>query len=355
MKKTRAVLCVVISLALLLSCTAASSAKGGETANVSINVKKPNYLPGDTVETTLSISTNYNAIAMRWFVLYSKSVFELDGENGNFTVTDGFESVGGSVSYNVSGSVSYPSGYSSDDYGIVLIQWVGGGENLAVFNHPQPLECFRFSLKVKEDAQQNAVGEIFIPDNSSYYNAALEDANNASTYYKAEGLVCTFSGASVAVRDSAAPQLLPAENTDTVIDNERKIVYGFTGGISGEDDILNYVQAVGDDASLEIESTPQGYGTGTVIKLLQNGETVAGYTVIYLGDATGDAVVDESDIVMIDLYNAMMFMPDENTPSFIGMDSTMDGVVDEADFVLVDLSIAYMGEIDQVNGGIIFY
>lgn len=355
MKKARAAVCVVLSLVLILSFSLVSVAKGGETADVVISTDKSSYESGDNAVVTVSVATNYNCIAMRWFVLYSKSVFEVDASNGNFGVTEGFDSVGGSTVFNLTGNVSYPQGYSSDEYGIVLIQWVGGGENLAVFNHPQLLDCFKFFLKVREDAPENAVGEIFIPDNSSYYNVALDDANDASTYYKANGLVCTFEGANVAVKGSVEPQLLPVDGTDTVIDDTRKIVYGFTNGINGADDILNYVCAVGDGTTIEIDETEQGCGTGTVIRLVQNGVTVDSYTVIYLGDATGDAVVDESDIVLIDLYNAMMYMPDETEPVFAGMDSTLDGVVDEADFVLVDLSVAYMGEIDQVNGGIIFY
>lgn len=48
-------------------------------------------------------------------------------------------------------------------------------------------------------------------------------------------------------------------------------------------------------------------------------------------------------------------MPEEGTPEFLGMDCNKDGVVDESDIVLIDLVNAFMGEIDQVNGGIVFY
>ena len=55
-------------------------------------------------------------------------------------------------------------------------------------------------------------------------------------------------------------------------------------------------------------------------------------------------------------YRRTVFaMPEEGTPEFLGMDCNKDGVVDESDIVLIDLVNAFMGEIDQVNGGIVFY
>lgn len=355
MKSIRAALSVILCLVLLVSFSTVSYAKGDETMTVSIKTEKSFIEPGENVEATVSISSNYNAVAMRWFVLYSKSVFELAGTDGNFSMTDEFENVGGSVTCNSSGNVSYPEGYSSDEYGVILIQWVGGGENLSVFNQPQALDCFTFSLEVKDGVEDGTVGRIFIPDNSSYYNAALEDANDASTYYKAKDLVCTFVGSEITTGTPAAPQLLAAEGTDTVIDAEGKIIYGFNGGIGTVEDILACVTAIGNNAAVEIDPTEQGFGTGTVIRLVQNGVTVDSYSVVFFGDATGDGVVDESDFVMIDLYNAMLYDPAETSVEFIAMDCNRDGVVDESDLVLVDLVNAYLGEIDQVNGGIIFY
>ena len=58
---------------------------------------------------------------------------------------------------------------------------------------------------------------------------------------------------------------------------------------------------------------------------------------------------------MVDLYNAMLQMPEDDSPEFLGMDCTRDGVVDESDIVIIDLCNAFLGEIDQINGGIVFY
>lgn len=143
--------------------------------------------------------------------------------------------------------------------------------------------------------------------------------------------------------------------TSTVLDKDNGIMYGFSVLPTCEEDILNSIIVTEDGVTVEIVPTENGFGTGTIINVIVNDEIVDSYTVIIFGDATGDGIIDESDFVMIDLYNAMLYFPDEDSPEFLGMDCNRDGVVDESDIVLVDLTNAFMGEIDQVNGGIIFY
>ena len=159
----------------------------------------------------------------------------------------------------------------------------------------------------------------------------------------------------ITVMSFAETTLKLKDGSSACIDDENKIVYGLSDTPYCEDDILNNLEVIGIGVTSEIVPTENGFGTGTIINLLVNDEIVDSYTVIIFGDATGDGIIDESDFVMIDLYNAMLYFPEEDSPEFLGMDCNRDGVVDESDIVLVDLTNAFMGEIDQVNGGIIFY
>lgn len=350
MKGFLRIISVVLSIALLLTCTVTVAyATGGETACVSVKTAKSTYACKDSFDVTLNVSTNYNSIAMRWFVLYSKNVFELVGDDGNFTVTEDFSAVGGNSSYNFTGNVTYPEGYSSSDYSIAVIQWVGGGENLAVYNNPSSLDCFKFTLKVKEGVSEGTQGKIFIPSNSSYYDAALADATNASTYYKATNLSCTFVDASVTVKEHIAPQLKKVDGSDTVIDETDSLVYGFTGGLFSESDFKKYIYAIGDDTEYEIVPTQFGYGTGTKINLVQEGKIVKTYTVIFFGDGNGDSVFDESDIILMGLINAYLLFPEDEDPMNIALDVQKDTVVDESDMIIAYLVNAFLGEINQTN------
>ena len=96
-------------------------------------------------------------------------------------------------------------------------------------------------------------------------------------------------------------------------------------------------------------------GTGSVISLVKNGEVMKSYTVVIFGDSNGDGIVDEIDLFLLDLYNSMLYMPEDNSPEFSAMDCTRDGMVDEIDLFTVDMAVGFIGEIDQVNGGINIY
>lgn len=345
----------LILISVLLSNSVVCVAWGGEKVSVEVRTDKTYLNPGDEAEFTLKVSANYNALAMRWFVLYPKNIFCVDESNLNFHITDEFEAYYGNSSCSTSENLPYPEGYSSQQYGIVLIQWLGGGQNISTFNCPQGIDCFKFTLKAREDVETSCFDDVFIPENSAYYNAALEDANDASTYYKATELDCVFTGTRVYFNTSQEPVLLAREGTDTVVDEQMGVIYGLTGGLDSPEDINNFVYTNGKDTEIVFDSSESGTGTGSIVKLIKNGEVLRSYCVIFFADATGDCVVDESDIVLIDLYNSMVLMPDENTPEFLAMDCTRDGVVDEGDFFVVDMVICLLGEIDQVNGGIILY
>lgn len=345
----------LVFMSFLLSNSVVCVAWGGEKVSVEVRTDKICYMAGDETEITLKIATNYNALAMRWFVLYSKDVFQVNESNLNFRVTDEFEMYDGNSSCSTSDNLPYPEGYSSQKYGIVLVQWLGGGQNISTFNCPEGLDCFKFNLKVRDDAENLLTGDVFIPANSAYYNVALEDANDASTYYKASDLICTFTGSQVVVTVDQEPALIAREGTDAVVDEENGIIYGLTGGLNSYEDIHDFVCAVGEGAEIDFVPSDFGTGTGSVVNLKKNGEILKSYTVVFFADANGDCVVDESDIVLIDLYNSMILMPQENTPEFLAMDCTRDSVVDESDFFIVDMVICLLGEIDQVNGGIVLY
>lgn len=159
----------------------------------------------------------------------------------------------------------------------------------------------------------------------------------------------------VALSEEHTTIIIDEENSTVCIDDVQKIIYGFSNGLFDEEDIHNFIRSSDQNATIELVPTSNGCGTGSVVNLVKSGEVIESYTIIIFGDATGDGIIDESDFVMIDLYNAMLYFPEEDSPEFLGMDCNRDGVVDESDIVLVDLTNAFMGEIDQVNGGIIFY
>ena len=95
----------LILISVLLSNSVVCVAWGGEKVSVEVRTDKTYLNPGDEAEFTLKVSANYNALAMRWFVLYPKNIFCVDESNLNFHITDEFEAYYGNSSCSTSPSL----------------------------------------------------------------------------------------------------------------------------------------------------------------------------------------------------------------------------------------------------------
>ncbi|NTV35965.1 MAG: PAS domain-containing protein, partial [Anaerolineaceae bacterium] len=86
---------------------------------------------------------------------------------------------------NITGNPAfYPAGYSSADYGVVLVQWLGTANAglFGCFNQPAGDDCISFRLKVKAGA--DAAGTVLIPSNSNlFYFQAMNNPADGNTIY----------------------------------------------------------------------------------------------------------------------------------------------------------------------------
>ncbi|MBP3329428.1 MAG: FIVAR domain-containing protein [Clostridia bacterium] len=117
------------------------------------------------------------------------------------------------------------------------------------------------------------------------------------------------------------------EGTDTVIDRERGFIYGLDMAITDIEDYVDYAEGV-------TISAPDGYGTGTVITTIFNGEVQETFTVIIFGDLTGDGVVDIYDASTLAALVNGDIETEEGSPMAFAADLNNDTVAD-----IYDLSI----------------
>ncbi|MBQ7580644.1 MAG: hypothetical protein IJU39_04975 [Clostridia bacterium] len=136
-----------------------------------------------------------------------------------------------------------------------------------------------------------------------------------------------------------------------IVDAENNYISGLAEYLTA-DDIKDYL---GTSNGGEIVVTPSGeggeIGTGSKIDLYINGELDKSFDVVIFGDLTGDGAIDESDFVIIDLYNAWVLDDDgfEGSAYYFAGDVTGDDCIDESDIAIVDLVNAWVGEIDQTD------
>lgn len=186
-----------------------------------------------------------------------------------------------------------------------------------------------------------ALGKIneSLADTGLYYPETIENLVNA--YNAATAVDRGYDGddqiiideAAVALEDAITgltymPQLAKVANTTTVLDEVNGIIYGVKQRVSN---YISYVRVLGVGV-MDIQKTPNGNGTGTVIGLNVNNEIIEKYTVIVFGDVDGDCRADSTDANIVLAYNAGFY-----TEGFLSKyalraaDAYNDGTVDNLD------------------------
>ena len=268
------------------------------TVTITTDKGADSYEMGDTVKVTVSIACNYYVPTFRFPILYDKSVLEtptlLGLEAKNTCVT-------GTLNSNkFTDGTNVPENYDAEQWGVVLVQWVGDVKSGAVtcINNPEGEVAFTFNLKVK-NGSAGKTGTVFIPSESDLlYYQAMEDPTVATSFYYLNAETCdmTFVPANVTVA-AANVALIPNADMESkaVVDEENLIVYGFDLGIDSLSAIKDFVAATG-GARLRATPTDLGYGTGTTLNLQLDGVTVKTYKIVIFGDANGDADITAADV-----------------------------------------------------------
>ena len=319
MKKTmKKLFAVLVSAALLVSCFAFTGTAlngtptGTEAMTIGLTLDKAEANPGDTVTVTVRLANNYNAVTMRWPVLFSKAFFELDGEDGSLAAPiNTVVAVPGSASATTNAEF-VPAAYAAD-YDAFTIQWLAGGtlaDGVGAFNSAEAVDCFTFNLKVKADA--TGTGSVFIPaDSDAFYYTGINDTTNAlSSYTSATPFSFTFGDAQTvtAIAAQADPVLTAADGFDVRIvsfdGDDTEYLIGFdvdeifdNGGDYRDQFVVTDGTYVADDVLTT---------GGTVTVYDSKGDVYKTYTTILFGDVDGEGSIDVNDaseiIYMMDYF-----------------------------------------------------
>lgn len=375
MKISKKIFAVLLAVVMIFSVFAVGAfavdeqqEKEAMTVTITTDKGADSYEMKDTVKVTVSIACNYNVPTFRFPILYDKSVLEtptllgLEAKNTCLTGTINSNKFadctpsedGGYGLPTVDGAACVPENYDAEQWGAVLVQWVGDVKNGAVtcINNPEGEVAFTFNLKVKSGTA-GKTGTIFIPSESDLlYYQAMEDPTVATSFYYLDAETCdmTFVPANVTVA-AANVALIPNADTDSkaVVDEENLIVYGFDTGIASVNDIKNFVAATG-GARIRAAQTELGYGTGTEINLQLDGVTVKTYKIVIFGDANGDAVISPADFSYIaESLGGTVIIDDNAVKKALDLNPPPDNMISPADFSVMSEVIGGTISIDQTN------
>ncbi len=178
-------------------------------------------------------------------------------------------------------------------------------------------------------AEYNADEEaLYTADTWAEYKAAydaataLTDAAQADINAALTNLVNAKEALAIAAYFEAK------EGTTTIIDKENGFIYGLEEGIEDLEAFVSYGGGV-----IEYIPTALGYGTGTVVNFVVNGEIRETYTIVIFGDVNGDGVVDTTDYAVLSfVVNGEMEFA-EGSAMLMAGDLFADGVIDTMDLI----------------------
>lgn len=357
MSKTLKTFSVILAVALALSfmsfgTMAVGVPNGDEFMQVALGVDPTEGYQGDYVTVSLNIRNNYYATSLRFPVLFSKDIFEIDEPALDLQKSGQLLSVTGNLSANLSQNPAFfPAGYSSEDYGVVLVQWTGtvNGGMLGCLNQPDGGVCISFRLKVAPTAA--GTGTVLIPSESNlFYYQAMNNPADGNTVYvmNPESLAFHFYPASFNTL-GVPPGIAPYPGSATVIDRTNFFIYGLDIGLLDLDD---HVQPVGGAVLEVVKSGGVVCGTGSVVYVKYNNEVLEVYRVVIFGDVTGDSLIDSMDSAnMADYENFLLdWDPVQDAALLRAGDVNGDGVVDSMDSAIIVDYENYLVDINQVTG-----
>lgn len=100
----------------------------------------------------------------------------------------------------------------------------------------------------------------------------------------------------------------PKDGTDVVVDDENHLILNIDQGVEDLDDFIDY-----EGATIQYVPSANGFGTGTKVNFISEttSEVIATYTVVVLGDMTGDGYVDTFDLAIAGEYINTFTTPDD--------------------------------------------
>lgn len=339
MNFARSALAIAVTAALLLASLcipslALGTPTGTEDMDVTVSLSNTVVKPGDVITVTVSIANNYYASSLQFPVLFPSASFELVASSEAAPINAStVNAIEGSLDCNTTAADFLPVAYSSDDYSGILLQWIAGVSNgyAGVYKQESGAACFTFQLTVLDGVANN--DSIFIPaDYEDFYNQAMNNPQDGTTVYYIPNMstVLSLTPAKVLL----APELVSVTGYNLVINDTANTVCGFTLPADGTFTFADEYDAV--NGTVITKAVDGVFGTGTAIMLLDaNGKLYKSYNAIIYGDATGDGLVDTSDISLLRCWLTSKIVMTAGSPAAVAADANRDGVVDSNDVTLL--------------------
>mgnify|MGYP003300565041 CR=1 FL=1 len=339
MKKNKKIISIVISSVLVIGIlvTAIIATASTKETEVFINVDATELSAGQTATVSVKVTTNYPVATMSIPVFYDKTKIEVSEATATLTdyavksaITDAQSADTAKVYAN--------TGVNADEYGFVLVTYIGGaGKDVAENING---EVLTFNVTAKTDVSGTAaikcVSKSAKTDENVagmlYFGSPVSGRTINSIPENIENIDLANAQASISIV-TGGTTIIANKDLTGVVDSENNYIYGIPAGTTDED-LAEYFTVV--NGTFEMVANDAGYTNGTGATLVvknDDGEEVAQYTLVIFGDVNGDGTVTNADFVAVKGAAAGTDF-DVEVYGFAA-DVNGDGTVTNADFVAV--------------------
>ena len=341
---------------------------------------------GDELEVEVSLKSNFTVGQLITGIIWDKTVFALAGTTVARAVDINKDSAyykalsGTSFVMQAAYGVNYWAKYFEDDTSTPVDETdpvinrtdfqctrVQCGTYNKTTNVPAVLtektRIFTLKMTVKATLPADAVSGLITMDARTF--RGVENNTTAypfyisnPTYNEADGTYSTgdtvdiignFDNARLELEigeDEEVIALTPAQGSTTVVDTEKSFVYGLAEELTFAQFKSDYATVIG---TATVECADTVLKTGSVIKLVKDGEVKVEYTVIIYGDIDCDGIADGNDSFLVNMVVSGMLSADALTAAQkLAADPNHDGKIDDADYALLAESGLLKATVSQV-------
>lgn len=278
-----------------------------------VSVGNASVLKGDTFDVPVTIQNNPGIVAMVLSVGYDSSKLSLE------MVTNG-DLFGNNTAF-------FGRNIKSNPY---VLTWE---DSLSSINYTDDGIIATLRFKVLGTATLGETPITITLDNGSIFNCDLQLVELEAV----NGTVDIQQGVS----------LIPADGSNSVVDEDNKTVYGLSSGLTS---VAEYFDVTDDSYDVVAVSNGQCFGTGSVVEIRKSGTLIDTYTVIIFGDVNGDGFCDGQDSVIVScIANGMLTQLQVGESVWFAADCNHDGAINQLDSDLLNQAGLFLDEVQQTT------
>ena len=374
MKKSKKIIGIILCIILIATVTTAIfvATATAKKVEISITADKTELTAGETATISVTVNANFPVATMSIPVFYDNTLVEVSDATATLTDYAVKSAVTDTQSADIS-KVFANTGLSSDKYGFVLVNYIGG----AGAEVPETTDGVVLTFKITAKAGVSGTEVVKCVSQSAktddniagmlYFGATINENTIDAIPENIENIDLTNAQASVNIV-SGANMLMVEEDFEyadyVVFDTNNTNGGEYTGIIYGIDtldqnpemsalaSLADALTTVYGDDYLEIIEADGGETTGTIINVLdENGDAIETYVFVYFGDVNGDGMLTSDDDFMVSEYE-VTYGEISSYASYVAGDVNSDGMLSSDDaFMISEFEVTY-SEIDyQYNIG----